>query len=72
MEFLDKIIAAVPGNGWTFYPMVFAVTQLMMARFPSAKPLGWFWLAAGILHRVGALAEKVASFIDGIFPQKTQ
>jgi hypothetical protein len=70
MEWLDKIIAVIPGQEWTFYPALLMVSQLIMARFPSAKPIGWFHMGSGILHKVSVLLEKVAQIIDRVFPQK--
>ncbi len=70
MEFLDKIIAFIPGQEWTFYPVLLMVSQVIMARFPTAKPIGWFYIGSGVLHKVGSIFEKMAQLIDKVFPQK--
>ena len=69
MEFLDKIISFIPGQEWTFYPVLLMFSQFAMAKFPTAKPIGWFHFGANLLHKVGSLFEKLAQIVDKVFPQ---
>jgi len=70
-DIFDKILALIPGEGKGILVIAGAV-ELGLRLFKTEKPLSIIHLAAKTLHKVSAIAEKLADLIDKVLPQRTK
>lgn len=70
MDFLNHLLAVVPGPEWVKMSGIGLVVEFALHLIPSDKPMGIAHAASAAMHLVGNLCSKVASLLDAVIPQK--
>lgn len=70
MEFLNHVLAVIPGGDWGAAGTVAVVVEFALRMFPSQKPLSIAYMVEDGCKLVGQVFGKLGDLLEKVLPQR--